>query len=198
MRFNARDRTPATRIRRTKVRLVTRLIELLARQPCRRHDRGRDQQPNRSGRHRIRQHDPADPDPRPLGRLHFSDIVDAMRWAAGPHVDGIPDNPNPAKVLNMSPGGGGACNIVYQSAVDDVVSAGSVIVVAAGNSGADAAALSPASCADVITVEAVGRQRRSRVLQQLRPYGRDQRARRRHRRRSHLHDRQRRETSERG
>lgn len=95
---------------------------------------------------------------RTLGRLggFTSDIADAMRWAAGLHVDGIPDNPNPAKVLNMSLGGGGACDIVYQSAVDDVVSAGSVIVVAAGNSAADAAAFSPASCDDVITVAAVG------------------------------------------
>jgi serine protease len=96
---------------------------------------------------------------RTLGRIggFTSDIVDAMRWAAGLHVDGIPDNPNPAKVLNMSLGGGGACDIVYQSAVDDVVSAGSVIVVAAGNSGADAGDFSPASCDDVITVAAVGR-----------------------------------------
>src|SRR5262249_9610513 len=33
-----------------------------------------------------------------------SDILDGMVWAAGIHVDGVPDNPYPAKIENMSLG----------------------------------------------------------------------------------------------
>ena len=32
------------------------------------------------------------------------DIVDGMRWAAGLAVSGVPPNPNPAKILNISIG----------------------------------------------------------------------------------------------
>jgi len=31
-----------------------------------------------------------------------SDILDAMRWAAGLHVTGVPDNTHPAQIINMS------------------------------------------------------------------------------------------------
>ncbi len=37
-----------------------------------------------------------------------SDIADAIRWAAGLPVPGVPPNPTPAKVLNLSLGGPGA------------------------------------------------------------------------------------------
>ncbi|MFB1490496.1 MAG: S8 family serine peptidase [Thiocapsa sp. C3-sup] len=93
---------------------------------------------------------------RTLGRLGgiTSDILDAMRWSAGLSVPGVPDNSNPAKVLNMSLGGSGACDAAWQSAVDDVVGEGSVLVVAAGNSSSDEANFTPASCDDLITVAA--------------------------------------------
>lgn len=96
---------------------------------------------------------------RVLGRIGgtTSDIVDGMLWAAGLTVPNVPDNPNPAAVLNMSLGGSGACNTVWQDAVDQIVAAGSVVVVAAGNSASDAAGFSPASCDDVITVAATAR-----------------------------------------
>lgn len=96
---------------------------------------------------------------RVLGRLggFTSDIIDGMRWSAGLSVPGIPDNIDPAKVLNMSLGGGGTCNTVWQDAIDEIVAAGSVVVVAAGNSASDAASFSPASCDDVITVAATDR-----------------------------------------
>ena len=38
-----------------------------------------------------------------------SDIIAGMRWAAGLAVPGVPANPNPARVLNLSLGGDGAC-----------------------------------------------------------------------------------------
>lgn len=96
---------------------------------------------------------------RVLGRLggFTSDIVDGIRWAAGLSVPGVPDNPTPAHVINMSLGGAGSCDYVYQKAVNDAVKAGTVVVVAAGNSSDDAAYYSPASCNNVITVAATDR-----------------------------------------
>ncbi|MEN9935934.1 MAG: hypothetical protein RLZZ387_2513, partial [Chloroflexota bacterium] len=94
---------------------------------------------------------------RVLGRCggSVSDIVDAMRWSAGLTVPGVPANPSPARVLNLSLGASGSCGVV-QSAVDDVVAAGAVVVVAAGNSAQDASGFSPASCQAVVTVGAIG------------------------------------------
>ncbi|NDW06970.1 S8 family peptidase [Jiella pacifica] len=93
---------------------------------------------------------------RVLGRCggFDTDIIDALRWAAGVSVAGVPSNPNPAKVINMSLGGPGACPAAYQAAVDDALAAGAVVVAAAGNSAEDARQSSPASCAGVITVAA--------------------------------------------
>ena len=96
---------------------------------------------------------------RVLGKCggYTSDIVDAMRWAAGIAVAGAPVNATPARVLNLSLGGGGACGATFQNAVNDVTARGTVVVVAAGNSNADAANTSPASCAGVVAVAATVR-----------------------------------------
>jgi serine protease len=87
-----------------------------------------------------------------------SDIADAVVWASGGHVDGVPDNANPTSVINMSLGGGGICGAsdVLGVAIAGAVSRGVTVVVAAGNSGADAAKFSPASCAGTVTVGATG------------------------------------------
>ncbi len=63
-----------------------------------------------------------------------ADIQAGMLWAAGLPVAGVPANPNPARVINMSLGSGGACNAAYQAVVDRITAAGVVIVAAAGNS----------------------------------------------------------------
>ncbi|MBO0905463.1 S8 family peptidase [Jiella sonneratiae] len=93
---------------------------------------------------------------RVLGRCggFDADIIDAIRWTAGLTVAGVPDNPNPAKVINMSLGGPGACPAAYQAAVDEVLASGAILVVAAGNEAKDARESSPASCNGVITVAA--------------------------------------------
>jgi len=87
---------------------------------------------------------------------YYSDVIDGIRWAAGLAVADAPLNPNPADVINMSIGGYGDCFAELQSAVDDAIAAGTVVVVAAGNSGMDPASFSPANCDGVITVAATG------------------------------------------
>lgn len=72
-----------------------------------------------------------------------SDIVDAITWASGGSVAGVPANATPAKVINMSLGGSGACTATYQNAINAAVARGTTVVVAAGNSNADAAGFSP-------------------------------------------------------
>jgi serine protease len=96
---------------------------------------------------------------RALGKCggYTSDIADAIIWASGGAVTGVPANPNPAEVINMSLGGPGACDATSQAAINAAVAAGTVVVVAAGNDGSDASGFSPASCNNVITVAAVGR-----------------------------------------
>ena len=83
-----------------------------------------------------------------------SDILAGMRWAAGIPVAGVPTNPNPAKVINLSLGGEGACSALYQAAVDEITARGVVIVAAAGNT-AGRAVNEPANCRGVIGVLAL-------------------------------------------
>lgn len=85
---------------------------------------------------------------------YTSDIVDAIIWAVGGTVSGVPMNPNPARVINLSLGGEAACSLTYQKAIDLARSRGAVVVAAAGNEGVDASAISPANCNGVITVGA--------------------------------------------
>ncbi|WP_164886617.1 S8 family peptidase [Piscinibacter defluvii] len=80
-----------------------------------------------------------------------SDIIDGMRWAAGLAVPGLPTNPNPAWVLNLSLGGGAGCSPAYVDVVDELRSAGVVIVASAGN-GSGGAVSEPAACDGVIAV----------------------------------------------
>jgi serine protease len=87
----------------------------------------------------------------------ISDIADAMRWSAGLTVSGVPANVNPAKVLNLSLGGSGTCAATYQNAINDVTTAGAVVVISAGNSNANASGFQPANCSGVITVAATNR-----------------------------------------
>ncbi|MCW5635038.1 MAG: S8 family serine peptidase [Rubrivivax sp.] len=80
-----------------------------------------------------------------------SDIQAAMRWAAGISVAGVPDNQNPAKVLNLSLGSSNACSAAYQAAVDEIVARGVVIVAAAGNDTGKPVGV-PANCNGVVAV----------------------------------------------
>jgi serine protease len=83
-----------------------------------------------------------------------ADIIAGMRWAAGLAVDGVPANPHPARVINMSLGGTGACSAAYQAAVNEITAAGVLIVAAAGNS-AGGPVNEPANCIGVVGVLAL-------------------------------------------
>nr|WP_315202760.1 S8 family peptidase [Actinomyces oris] len=83
-----------------------------------------------------------------------ANLVDAITWASGGKVNGVPVNKNRAQVINMSLGGPGACTRFLQKTIDSAVARGSIIVAAAGNSDEDAGNVNPASCENVITVGA--------------------------------------------
>ncbi len=93
---------------------------------------------------------------RALGRCGGTseDVADSIRWAAGVAVAGVPANPNPAKVLNLSLGGYGPCSANEQAAIDSALARGAVVVVAAGNDATLAADFAPANCKGVVTVSA--------------------------------------------
>jgi serine protease len=92
---------------------------------------------------------------RALGKCggFVSDIAAAIRWAAGLSVPGVPTNPSPARVVNLSLGSSNRCDVAYQAAIDDARAAGVVVVAAAGNEGV--AVNQPGNCAGVVTVAGV-------------------------------------------
>ena len=96
---------------------------------------------------------------RVLGRGggYTSDIADAITWASGGTVSGVPTlaAANVADVINMSLGGSGACDTLTQNAINGAVSRGTTVVVAAGNSNANVSGFSPASCNNVVAVASV-------------------------------------------
>ncbi len=95
------------------------------------------------------------------GLIDPQDLADAMRWAAGLSVPGVPVNLNPARVLNLSlyadfvPLSG--CDARIRAATAAVTARGALVVAGAANDGADASGYTPAGCPNVLTVTAVDR-----------------------------------------
>jgi serine protease len=89
---------------------------------------------------------------RVLGKCggYDSDIIAGMAWAAGDQVTGVPDNPYPARIINMSLGATGPCPASYQQMVDELLAQGVLIVVSAGNEGGPVDA--PANCIGALGV----------------------------------------------
>jgi len=96
---------------------------------------------------------------RVLGKCggYTSDIADGIIWASGGTVSGVPNIAARAQVINMSLGGGGACDTTTQNAINSARSRGTVVVVAAGNESQNASNSNPANCSGVITVAATNR-----------------------------------------
>jgi serine protease len=90
--------------------------------------------------------------------MAIEDMVDAIRWAAGLPVAGLPLNPKPARVINLSiAGGSSGCRPALQKTIDAVIERGSFVVAAAGNNFQKPLA-EPANCEGVISVGAVSAQ----------------------------------------
>jgi serine protease len=89
---------------------------------------------------------------RVLGKCtgYTSDVIAAMRWAAGLSVTGVADNPYPAAIINLSLGAKQPCSTSEQNAVNEIKPLGVVIVASAGNEGGPVSA--PANCQGVIAV----------------------------------------------
>jgi serine protease len=98
---------------------------------------------------------------RVLGKCggYTSDIIDAVLWASGITVEGVPANENPADIINMSLGSPvpASCSQSYSNAIADARNAGSVVVIAAGNSDANADTYPPGNCPGAFTVAANNR-----------------------------------------
>lgn len=96
---------------------------------------------------------------RVLGKCggYTSDIADGIIWASGGTVSGVPANANPAKVINMSLGGSGACDSTTQAAINSARSRGTVVVIAAGNDNSNANNFNPGNCAGVVNVASTNR-----------------------------------------
>jgi serine protease len=95
---------------------------------------------------------------RVLGKCggYDSDIIAAMGWAAGMPVSGVPSNPYPARIINMSLGEVGAnCQQnfpAYQQMIDELAAAPYfvLVVVSAGNEGGPVDV--PANCTGAVAV----------------------------------------------
>ncbi|MDM4766896.1 S8 family serine peptidase [Pelomonas sp. SE-A7] len=99
---------------------------------------------------------------RVLGKCggYDSDIIAGMKWAVGISLPGVPVNPNPARVLNLSLGGAGSCSAadstgrLYREVISDVTARNAVVVVAAGNTAGQPVNI-PGNCPGAVAVAAL-------------------------------------------
>jgi serine protease len=93
-----------------------------------------------------------------MGRCGGSsvDIIEGTWWAGGGAISGVPNNSNPASVLNLSLGSLGSCDSYSQDVFDAINSWGVAVVSAAGNDGTNNAVSWPGDCDHVLDVAAHG------------------------------------------
>ena len=82
-----------------------------------------------------------------------SDIIAGMRWAAGLHIDGVADNPTPARILNLSLGATSPCEPSYLDVIQELTARKVLVVISAGNEGTVVS--SPANCPGVAAIAAI-------------------------------------------
>jgi hypothetical protein len=86
-----------------------------------------------------------------------SDMIAGLTWATGGQIPGVPNNPNPAAVVNLSLGSDSACSFAMQEAVNSAIARGAVVIAAAGNSSSNLNGSMPAGCTGVIAVTSLGK-----------------------------------------
>jgi subtilisin family serine protease len=97
------------------------------------------------------------------------DLLDAIAWAAGLHVENVPDNPNPARVINMSIAGGlPICGSDLQQLINVLIERNIFVVAAAGNN-FHKPSPEPANCKGVISVGAIDAENNIEVYSALDP-----------------------------
>jgi serine protease len=80
-----------------------------------------------------------------------SDIITGIEWAVGMSINGVPDNPFPADIVNLSLGGtGGSCPSDYQTLIAQLTNLGVLVVASAGNESGPVDI--PANCPGVLAV----------------------------------------------
>jgi serine protease len=82
------------------------------------------------------------------------DWMEGMSWALGLPVAGIPTNPHPANIVNLSFGSTHACSPLTQEFFDIALDSGAFIAAAAGNDNSDAAGHFPSNCLGLSAVGA--------------------------------------------
>ncbi|MFW0120383.1 S8 family serine peptidase [Rothia sp. P5764] len=89
------------------------------------------------------------------GLGYESDMADAIIWSAGGTINGVPNIPRPATVINASFAWPSAtCSPTMSKAINYALNRNIPVVVAAGNNAVDAAGISPANCYRAIVVGA--------------------------------------------
>ncbi len=88
-----------------------------------------------------------------------ADIVAGLNWAAGIPISGIPANPHPANIINMSIGGEGTClsGSPTQSALAAIRAKGITVITASGNDSGEGLSSYPGNCYPTINVAATGK-----------------------------------------
>lgn len=98
-----------------------------------------------------------------------NDLLDAIAWAAGLPVAGVPENPNPANIINMSIAGGlSVCGADLQRLINRVIDKNIFVVAAAGNN-FHKPLPEPANCNGVISVGALDAENHIEVYSALDP-----------------------------
>jgi serine protease len=91
---------------------------------------------------------------RALGKCggYDSDIMAGMQWAAGLSVTGVPDNPYPADIINLSLGGSGTCDAStgYPDLISTLTTMSVLVVASAGNESGPVDV--PGNCEGVLAV----------------------------------------------
>lgn len=96
-----------------------------------------------------------------------SDMLDAIAWSAGMPVAGVPTNPHPARVINLSLAGGAtSCGPELQELINQLMAKKIFVIAAAGNN-FHKPLPEPANCDGVISVGAVDAENRIEVYSAL-------------------------------